>query len=1275
MAQNPSIFSQNNENSNPAVIQVILMIVGVALAVGAYLLPVFLPRIDLKDYIYIPYGISVLFLAISGLSLVSGHIRKYLSDYASFAYLFLYLAIFFLTHHTRYEVHFTIILVICHVLFAVSFKNFTEYAILGFASLSLIMLSLSLHSRTNVNPYLFMSLLTVLTIGGGVRVLLREPGLQRAENNFQMASDLLSDAYQAIFLLDLNAKEVLLVNQLGNHYWKQVAVDTQLDGEKLFNMLGIDRNFIVRRFANAPLNLSERGVCKVLSFKEVEWTFDLYIRKIRSPQGEVLMVRLRDITEQKSRENLLRQNLSIYDSLLRGIPDVLIRLGEDGVVNSIRTVQRGTGTLIGEAYLNRHFMEFARNHISTAHQKELIQFFEEGKIRGGLSEMELEVMWEHKQHHVELRLVPLPGTQNEMLAIVRNISNAKQTELALKQSEANYREMFNASRDAIILADIEQFIPLDANSHAKSLLGIPNGKVPQQPLTTWCEPIHHEKLTKNLKAALAGQEATTTCRFLQQNGHSKWVDISLQKVSIGGQDRIMAILRDIEEQMANRQQVELYSDLFESLEVGMIIMRLNHKNKKESFSLIMSNASAKKLLYKENEELKGRYIHEIFGQSLASEIGSLMLEALTEQKIVVKDGLRFVSDLQQSQYWHLKFTPIHREYVGMLFEIVTDRIETTANLQYRSLLIDNVSDAIISTNKDFLIESWNHAAEVIYGWEEAEVKNQSIRELLKGIYVNDTRETVRKTIFENGFWEGEVIHESKDGGKLTILSSASVLQADPKLEPVIVFLNRDISRQKERERFVRKNEKKFRDLFNSSPTAILVEDLSGNVIDANAAACRLYKTTLDELTKLHHEELVPKDHLETERAKYQSLVQGKEPIVSTVGLNRAGEIIPLEMRVGRIQLDGKPALLLHLTDISERQQKEAALRLSEQKYRTLVEKMDEGLILTDLEENTLFVNDRMAQMLGWEKSEMLGKKTYEFFGGPENKALLLEKLAFRKQGISDQYEIKADRPDDTPLWLLVTGAPYTDSEGEVIGAIAIVTDISDRKHTELKLKDANRELDAFVYKASHDLKGPLASIIGLTNIAKEEVKEPKAIEYFDLISKSTHRLDSILLELIDVTRINKATLESKRILLFDFVRDIINSLKHKANSNPIDFRIQISETQELHSDPKLLTSILQNLVLNSINYHNLNQEDPFVAIKAKPKLNGVEIEIEDNGQGINETQQAKVFEMFYRGNSSSEGSGLGLYIVKNSIEKLKGKFEMNSWEGEGTRFIIYLPNL
>jgi signal transduction histidine kinase len=217
-------------------------------------------------------------------------------------------------------------------------------------------------------------------------------------------------------------------------------------------------------------------------------------------------------------------------------------------------------------------------------------------------------------------------------------------------------------------------------------------------------------------------------------------------------------------------------------------------------------------------------------------------------------------------------------------------------------------------------------------------------------------------------------------------------------------------------------------------------------------------------------------------------------------------------------------------------------------------------------------------------------------------------------------------------------------------------------------------LDTFIYKASHDIKGPLKSLIGITTLGMKDTPENSRI-YFEHALKTTKKLDAIVKDLLHIGRISNKRGELEEIRFREVIHDILESLKSGQNYEKINFNIQIEEKSKFFSEKSLIYSIIQNLIENAIKYRDTKKKKSFLNIKVNITPITCELEFTDNGIGIPEQFQNKVFEMFFKMDYSSDDStGLGLYIVKLSVEKLGGQLFMNSKQGEGTTFKILFKN-
>jgi signal transduction histidine kinase len=226
-----------------------------------------------------------------------------------------------------------------------------------------------------------------------------------------------------------------------------------------------------------------------------------------------------------------------------------------------------------------------------------------------------------------------------------------------------------------------------------------------------------------------------------------------------------------------------------------------------------------------------------------------------------------------------------------------------------------------------------------------------------------------------------------------------------------------------------------------------------------------------------------------------------------------------------------------------------------------------------------------------------------------------------------------------------------------------------------QLRKTNHDLDRFVYSVSHDISAPLKSIKGLVSLFSLDgsANSPSAKDYLDKINISVSKLENFIGEVLDHSRSSRKEIKLEDINLESFFQDVLDNLKYIDNFSRIQFQFKL-QVSTLKSDSFLLRVIVSNMISNAIKYQKrYNDHLPEVTISSEMEKGKLAIRISDNGEGIAESNQAKVFEMFYRGSMSSSGSGLGLYIAREAAERLKGTIQFESTYGQGSTFKLLLP--
>lgn len=230
---------------------------------------------------------------------------------------------------------------------------------------------------------------------------------------------------------------------------------------------------------------------------------------------------------------------------------------------------------------------------------------------------------------------------------------------------------------------------------------------------------------------------------------------------------------------------------------------------------------------------------------------------------------------------------------------------------------------------------------------------------------------------------------------------------------------------------------------------------------------------------------------------------------------------------------------------------------------------------------------------------------------------------------------------------------------------------SEKRKANMELAETNRELNTFIYKAAHDLRGPLCSIMGLTNIATLEEEKENLPDYIRKISESTQKLDAVLLSLIDLMSIKDSPLDFKEINFKTIVDNVLSKLKTAEGYERIKFEIILHEVPGFFSDEKIVNSILYNTIDNAIKYRN--DTNPKIRLEVLAVGDEIKMEISDNGIGIEQNLLDRIFDMYFRGSQRAKGSGLGLYIVQKGVKKMGGAIEARSEFLKGSVFTITLP--
>ncbi len=358
------------------------------------------------------------------------------------------------------------------------------------------------------------------------------------------------------------------------------------------------------------------------------------------------------------------------------------------------------------------------------------------------------------------------------------------------------------------------------------------------------------------------------------------------------------------------------------------------------------------------------------------------------------------------------------------------------------------------------------------------------------------------------------------------------------------------------------------------------------------------------------------------------------------------------------------------------------LKESEQRYELAMNGTNAGIWDWDVKNNKIYHGFKWKEMLGFENDNMnimiddfyplvhpddIDKVRNALKDHFENKVPY--NIEYRIRNKSGKYE-----------WIYDAGKAIWDENDKPVRMVGSIINISKRKENEEwirqqneLLEKTNAELDRFVYITSHDLKAPLLSILGLINLAELSANKVEVDLCLKMMKDRINGLETFISDIINYSRNVRVGLVRDPIDIKKIISGIINEFIFMKDVDKIHFDIDVNPELQFISDEKRFSVIMKNLISNAIKYHNYKQQNPEIKIKAYSKDHQIHISVKDNGEGIDPKMQPKIFDMFFRGTEKSNGSGLGLYIVREMLDKISGKITVQSAPGVGTEFALVLP--
>jgi PAS domain S-box-containing protein len=662
---------------------------------------------------------------------------------------------------------------------------------------------------------------------------------------------------------------------------------------------------------------------------------------------------------------------------------------------------------------------------------------------------------------------------------------------------------------------------------------------------------------------------------------------------------------------------------------------------------------------------------------------------------------------------------------------ITERKQAEEAMRYQAYLLDNVSDAIISSDLDYVIQSWNPAAEEIYGWSADEVVGRPVSDVLPPEYPQDRHENVVRQFFTNEQWKGEVIHKRKDGTPIHVLGSVTLLRDDEGTPIGVVNVNRDITERKRLQEEALEKERLYRRIFETCPDGIAIADPGRNILEVNPAYLDQLGYTWEELAEKHYEDTTPAKWHEQEVENIAHIIGTGQPLhFEKEHIKKDGTVFPVALSWWAMRdADGKLEKLgVFVKDITERKRAEEAMKRRATQLALLNEigsriaatpDLDSlpdkavhlaqesfgyhhmALFTLDNEQNELVMRTRAGRfanpfpedhrlslgqgMVGWVGLHGETLLANDVDAEPRYVNFFPERMPTRSelsvpiqvggqiQGVLDVQSPKLNAFDENDVLVIETLA---DQIAVAIENARLYKDLRDRMeeltHTQAQLIHSAKlaaigELAAGV---AHELNNPLTSVLGFAElVALDLAPEDPNLEDLETIAAEARRARDIVRNLLDFSRQRKPQKQPTDVN--HILQQTLALVRSRLENSSVIIEEQYGPDIGLLSlDVGQMKQVFLNLLSNAAH---AMPDGGTLQVRTARLEDEVTISIADTGEGIPQEIQERIFEPFFT--TKPSGTGLGLSVSLGIVQGHGGRFTLESRgiPGQGTMFTVWLP--
>ena len=490
------------------------------------------------------------------------------------------------------------------------------------------------------------------------------------------------------------------------------------------------------------------------------------------------------------------------------------------------------------------------------------------------------------------------------------------------------------------------------------------------------------------------------------------------------------------------------------------------------------------------------------------------------------------------------------------------------------------------------------------------------------------------------------------------------------------------------ENAIHASEEKFRMLIEQAVDGIFLGDPAGNFIGVNTKSCEITGYSKEELLKMNMRDLFSPEELERIPLRYDLLKEGRVVFSERALARKDGTAIPVEMNTKMMPDKTYQAFM---RDVSTRKKAEKDLREANLFNSEIISGANEGIIVYDANLRYIVWNPYMEKLSGLSAGDVIGKTDEDLFF-PHMKTYGVDMML--EKALAGETSSTEDIPYEIPVtgkngWYCGTYAPHRNSSGNIVGVIAVISEVTERRAAELETIKAKEEAEAaniakshFLANMSHELRTPLNGVIGFSNLLATTALDKTQKKFLDMISVSSKNLLELINDVLDFSKIEagKLRLDLKPFNLKEVISRAVTSIS--ASNRKKDVKIKFSFLSDfnynLTGDSVRINQILANLLVNALKFTASGViEVSSSEIEKTRDTVVVRIAVSDTGIGIPRDKIEEIFEMFHQLDESYNrrhgGAGLGLAIVKSLVKLMNGNISVKSAEGSGSIFTFDIP--